>query len=138
MEGEGRVSSWSGTIMLVRDVLIGCQLQTAVLPSGSKQGLWLAVDAWHLLLCLTPRLHMLQGPLTTPIPADPAHFWQCCYGAHPRCLVLAEQSGVSLGDFRVSCTANISLLSLGDSCLVSVCQFSLVLGHFACRLSCGS
>lgn len=113
--------------MLVRDVFIGCQLQAAVLPSRNKQGLWLAVDARHLLLCLTLRLHMLQEPLTMPIPADPAHFWQCCYGAHPRCLVLAEQSGVSLGDFRVSCTASISLLSLEDSCLVSVCWFSLVL-----------
>lgn len=121
MEGEGRVSSWSGTIMLVRDVLIGCQLQTAVLPSRSKQGFWLAVDARHLLLCLTPRLHMLQGPLTTPIPADPAHFWQCCYGAHPRCLVLAEQSGVSLGDFRVSCTANIfSVVTWGFLSCVSL------------------
>lgn len=48
------------------------------------------------------RLRTLQEPQATPTPADPTHFWQCCYGAHPRCVVLAEQSGVSLGDFRVS------------------------------------
>ena len=89
--------------------------------------------AWRLQLTLVGifsnrRLRILQEPLTTPIPSDPAHFWQCCYGAHPRCLVLAEQSGVSLGDFRVSCAASCHLG------YVSVCMV-FVLGHC---LSCGN
>ena len=52
-------------------------------------------------MCAMYRLQVLQQPLATPTLSSPAHFWRCCYGSHPRSIVLAEHSGVSLGDFRV-------------------------------------
>ena len=44
------------------------------------------------------RLQTLKKPTSL---SGPSHFWRCCYGGHPRSLVLAEHSRVSLGDFRV-------------------------------------
>ena len=47
-------------------------------------------------------MQTLREPLLAPSLAGPSHFWRCCYGNHPRSLVLAEHSGVHLGDLRVS------------------------------------
>jgi hypothetical protein len=45
-------------------------------------------------------LQVLRQPLETPSLSGPSHFWRCCYGNHPRSVVLAEHTGVSLCDLR--------------------------------------
>ena len=55
-----------------------------------------------MYVCVVCRLQVLQRPLTKPDITSPSHFWRCCYGNHPRSIILTEHSGVSLGDFRVS------------------------------------
>ena len=46
------------------------------------------------------RFTLLQSALAPP--TQPTHFWQCCYGPHPRSIVICEHMGVSIGTFHVS------------------------------------
>ncbi len=57
-----------------------------------------STDDMFLACSLIP----VQSPLVQATPTGPTHFWKVCYGPHPRSIILAEHSGVSLGDFRVS------------------------------------
>ncbi|KAL5497168.1 hypothetical protein EMCRGX_G013593 [Ephydatia muelleri] len=41
---------------------------------------------------------LLQSALAPP--TQPTHFWQCCYGPHPRSIVICEHVGVSIGTFH--------------------------------------
>lgn len=115
----------------LRSYTLGTKLtptQLAILEAW-KQSLTSGLDAKVLagsqklsFSFLFLRLRTLQEPQATPTSAAPAHFWQCCYGAHPRCVVLAEESGVSLGDFRVSVSLYcVPFMSTKLSFCLSVC-----------------
>ena len=73
------------------------------------------------------RLQVLQKPQVAASLSGPSHFWRCCYGSHPRSLVLAEHSGISLGDFRVCETAGgFTMITVMDALFALRCFAFLV------------
>eukprot|EP00731_Ephydatia_muelleri_P008846 Em0004g1184a len=52
---------------------------------------------------------LLQSALAPP--TQPTHFWQCCYGPHPRSIVICEHVGVSIGTFHGGTLSLKALLS---------------------------
>ena len=70
-------------------------------------------------LPLSCRVTTIQSPLST---FDVSHYWQCVYGPHPRLIILAEHTGVSLINF-INDTPSYKMLINKVSLIISGCGY---------------